>query len=79
MINPDNGYLKAQRSYDKQEPEDDSIQQEEDSRREAYEDWQERKAEEDREERLIEEFERLRKLDPQNPRYSELGECRENE
>lgn len=58
MINNDSSYLKAQRQYDNQLPpgsdEDELTEDEENSRREAYEAWMESKADEAREERIIE-------------------------
>lgn len=57
MINNDSSYLKAQREYDNQLPsscDEELSEDKENSRREAYEAWQENKADEDREERMIE-------------------------
>ncbi len=80
MINPDNGYLKAQRAYDAMLPDQQELEEdEENSRREAYEDYLERKADEAREETLIERMEQQRKLNPSSDKYSGLGECKENE
>lgn len=77
MINPDNGYMKAQRAYDAMLPDQDELEEdEEQSRKEAYEDYLERKAEEARDEELIE---RSHKLDIHSKEWSSLGECRDNE
>jgi hypothetical protein len=47
-------YLKAQREYDNQLPDDMEDEEESRSRQEALEEYYERKSDEDREERMIE-------------------------
>lgn len=77
MINPDNGYLKAQRAYDAMLPDQQELEEdEEQSRREAHEDYLERKAEEARDEELIR---RIERLDINSMHYTGLGEFKDNE